>query len=215
MLKHLTGHFSTYFSAIIAIALMMVPVSISSPDEIPVEQEGPDDGRVVIESIAPERIGGQAYRLVYRVNVPIATYWKFKTDFNNTFLLSNKFIRDHRFLGQKGDIAITETQYTYRPDVFFRWETRLLPQRFRLTFSLLNPDVCKQKYHHGYIQMESEGEKTRVTQVAFFDFWGAAFWAINPWRGGMRDFLSHTARWEQATAVRLKDRYHEEKNAEK
>ena len=214
MLKNLTGHFSIYLAAIIATALTTGRVSLSWPDETPAEQEGPGNGGVVIERIAPEGIGGQAYRLVYRVNVPIYTFWKFKTDFNNTFLITNKFIRNHRFIGQNGDIAITETQYTYRPDVFFRWQTRLLPQRFRLTFSLLNPEACKQKYHHGYIQLKSEGKTTQVTQVAYFDFWGAAFWAYNPWQGGMQDFLSYTASWEQATAMRLKDRYHEEKNAE-
>ena len=215
MLKNLTGHCSIYLAAIIATALLTGHVSISSPDDISADHERPGNGGVVIERIAPERIGGQGYQLVYRVNVPISTYWKFKTDFNNSFLISNKFILDHRFIGQNGNIAITETQYTYRPDVFFRWQTRLLPERFRLAFSLLNPGACKQKYHHGYIQLESEGKTTRVTQVAYFDFWGATFWVYNPWRGGMQDFLSYTARWEQATAIRLKNRYQEEKNAKK
>jgi hypothetical protein len=158
----------------------------------------------------PERVGGNAYRLVYRVNVPIAVYWKFKTDFDNSFLIENKFINDHHFISQNGNIIITETRYTYQPDVSFKWQTNLFPKQFRLVFSLLNPQECRQKYHHGYIQLESEGKYTRVTQVANFDFWGATFWVYNPWSGGMQDFLSYTARWEQAIAVRLKDRYHKE-----
>ena len=71
------------------------------------------------------------------------------------------------------------------------------------------------KYHHGYIQLESEGKNTRLTQVAYFDFGGATRWAYHPWRGGMQDFLSCTARWEQATVLRFKDRYHEKKDTDK
>jgi len=212
-LKYPTGLLCIAVITIIATVLLTCHVSISSPDEISARKASPENGQVEIERIAPERIGGNGYRLVYRVNVPISTYWKFKTDFNNTFLISNKFIRGHRFISQNGNIAITETQYTYQPDVFFRWQTRLFPEHFRLAFSLSNPEQCKQKYHHGYIQLESEGKDTRVTQVAYFDFWGATFWAYNPWRGGMQDFLSYTARWEQATVVRLKDRYDEKYNS--
>lgn len=181
----------------------------SAPGQNPARQAGPENTMLSIERITPERIGGQAYKLVYRVNVPIAVFWKFKTDFDNAFLIENKFIRDHRFISQDGNIAITEDQYTNGPDGFFRWQTTLSPAAFRLDFILLNPEQCRQKYHHGYIQLESEGKATRVTQVANFDFWGATLWAYNPWRGGMRDFLSYTARWEQATILRLKDRYHE------
>jgi hypothetical protein len=30
-----------------------------------------------------------------------------------------------------------------------------------------------------------------------------------PWKGGMKDFLSYTARWEQETVLQLKDHYDE------
>ncbi len=186
--------------------LMTCQKSLSARDEP--TQSGP----VHIQRIAPERFGGNAYRLVYRVDVPVAVYWKFKTDFDNSFLIDNKFIIDHRLISQNGQIAITETQYTYRPKNYFRWQTRLFPERFRLEFKLLNPEQCNQKYHHGYIQLEPQGKTTRVTQVAYFDFWGATFWVYNPWSGGMQDFLSYTARWEQATVVRLKDQYNEKNN---
>lgn len=46
-----------------------------------------------------------------------------------------------------------------------------------------------------------------MTQVAYFDFWGASFGVHYPWKGDMRDFLSYTAKWEQAIALRLKNRY--------
>jgi len=208
-LKYQTRHLTIALAIVLVTVLLTFQRSLSALDEIA------ETGQVTIERIAPERIGGHGYRLIYRVNVPITTYWKFKTDFDNAFLITNKFIRNHHFISQNGNIAITETQYTYQPDLFFRWQTTIYPERFRLAFSLLNPQQCKQNYHHGYIQLEPEGTKTRVTQVAYFDFWGATFWAYNPWKGGMQDFLSYTARWEQTTVVRLKDRYHEEKNAEK
>lgn len=166
----------------------------------------------MIKRTMPERKGGQGYRLVYRVNVPIAVFWKFKTDFDNAFLTENKYIRDHRFITRDGNIAITENKYTNGPDVFFRWQTKISPEVFRLDFILLNPQQCKQKYHYGYIQLESENKVTRVTQVVYFDFLGAFFWAYYPWKGGMKDFLSYTAKWEQATALRLKDRYHEKED---
>lgn len=215
MLKNLPVYIRHYRTAIMGTILLTCLASISSPDEIPAGNQGPGNDQVVIERIAPEHLGGHGYKLIYRVNVPISTYWKFKTDFNNTFLISNKFILTHRFIWKNNNFAITETQYTYQPGVFFRWQTHMFPDRFRLEFNLLNSKQCRQKYHYGYIQLEPEGKKTLVTQVAYFDFWGATFWAFNPLKGGMKDFLSYTAKWEQTTAVQFKDRYHEEKNKRK
>jgi hypothetical protein len=163
----------------------------------------------VVEKIEPEKSHGHGYRLVYDVQMPIAAYWKFKTDFNNTFLIRNKYIRDHRFISQNGLIAITENKYSYGPDVYFRWQTTLAPEQFRLNFVLLNPEACQQKYHYGTIALDPVDGGTRVTQVAYFDFWGASFWAHYPWKGGMKDFLSYTARWEQETVLQLKDHYDE------
>ena len=68
-----------------------------------------------------------------------------------------------------------------------------------------------QKYHYGHIQLEPVPEGTRVTQVAYFDFWGASIWANYPWSGGMKDFLSYTARWEQETVLRLRGQYDDNK----
>lgn len=167
-----------------------------------------DTDEILIERIKPAQGGGHAYRLTYHVNLPIRTFWKFKTDFDNTFVVENKFIRAHRFVMRSGDMVITEDKYTYGPDVFFRWRTTLATKHFRLDFVLLNPEECNQAYHYGHIQLEPDGAGTRVIQVAYFDFFGAAVWAYYPWAGGMKALLMYTARWEQATAKRLETRYH-------
>jgi hypothetical protein len=195
--------------------LLIGDFSISPGAPIPGSRRHKAVDTISIHRITPARPGGQGYRLVYHVNVPVAVYWRFKTDFDNNFLVENKYIRDHRYISRKGNTVITEDKYTDGPDVYFIWQTRLDPRRLRLDFKLLNPKACKEKYHYGHIQIQAEGAGTRVTQVAYFDFWGASFWAYYPWQGGMRDFLVNTARWEQATAVRLKDRYEHKDRSDK
>jgi hypothetical protein len=201
------------WSAFIAVTLLWtIRGSISAFEDVPDGQASRQYDRVDIKSIAPERTGGHGYQLVYHVNVPIDIYWKFKTDFDNQFLIENEYIRDHRFVSKTDGTAITENRYQYGPDVFFRWRTHLFPDRYRLDFILLNPESCRQKYHFGHIQLTAEGQFTRVTQIAYFDFWGAAFWVHYPWMGGMKDFLTYTAKWEQATILRLMDHYREPAN---
>ena len=51
------------------------------------------------------------------------------------------------------------------------------------------------------------GESTKVTHVAYFDFFGATLWVHYPWGGGMLDFLEYTAQWEQRTILQLKNNY--------
>jgi hypothetical protein len=165
---------------------------------------------VFIYQLAPDKRGGKAYKLVYPVEVPIDVFWKFKTDFDNDFLVKNKYIRKHNFISQNGNTFITEDKYTHGPDVYFRWQTTVFPETYRLDFVLLNPKQCRQKFHYGYIQLESIAEGTRVTQVAYFDFWGVSLWTNYPWRGGMKDFLSYTAHWEQETILHLEGRYDRE-----
>ena len=162
---------------------------------------------VLIQAINPDPRGGKAYRLEYRVDVPEHVYWAFKTDFDNDFLEDNRFIKAHRFLSRSGNTVVTETRYTNGPEAFFRWQTTLHPERRRLEFLLLNPQVCGQRFHYGSIQMEADGGGTRVTQVAYFDFPGILLWFFNPWRGGMKAFLTYTASWEQKTVLRLQNRY--------
>jgi hypothetical protein len=121
--------------------------------------------------------------------------------------VTNKYIREHRFISQSDNTVITENKYTNTPDVFFRWGTSMFPAAYRLDFVLLNPQECDQKFHYGSIQFEVANEGTRVTQTAYFDFWGVSLWAYNPFGGGMIDFLRYTARWEQEIILRLKHRY--------
>jgi hypothetical protein len=163
--------------------------------------------RVSVHQIEPDQRGGKAYRLTYLVQVPIDVYWRFKTDFDNDFLLNNKYIREHQFISRTGDTVVTEDKYANAPDVFFKWQTTVHKDLHKLEFVLLNPGQCGQKFHYGFIQMESAAEGTLVTQVAYFDFWGASLWADYPWGGGMVDFLIYTARWEQGIILDLKDRY--------
>jgi hypothetical protein len=138
-------------------------------------------------------------------------YWRFKTDFDNDFLVTNRYIREHRFISRSGNTVITEDKYTNVPGVIFKWKTTVFKQIHRLNFVLMNPKECRQKYHYGHIQIEPATERTRVTQVAYFDFWGASLWANYPWGGGMKDFLSYTAQWEQETVLILSDLYYEKK----
>jgi len=171
----------------------------SRPDE--------SENEITIDRLKPDSRGGKAYKLVYLVKAPIDVYWKFKTDFDNHFLVTNKYIREHHFISRNKTTVITENKYTNAPDVFFRWQTTVFPAMHHLDFVLLNPESCEQKFHYGSIQLEAVKAGTRVTQTAYFDFWGVSLWALNPFGGGMRDFLEYTARWEQETVLQVKDRY--------
>ena len=168
--------------------------------------------QVSIYHLAPEIRGGEAYKLVYLVHVPMDVYWKFKTDFDNDFLVTNKYIRGHKFISRSGNTVVTEDKYTHVPGVIFRWKTEVFSEIHRLDFVLINPNQCGQKYHYGHIQIEPVKEGTRVTQLAYFDFWGASLWANYPWGGGMNDFLLYTAHWEQETVLKLRYRYYDEKS---
>jgi hypothetical protein len=174
--------------------------------------QGPDKQKLLADKIyiyklKLEHKSGSGYKLVYLVDVPLEVYWRFKTDFENDFLLSNKYIKFHRFVNRQKNLIITEDEYSYQRGKIFRWQTTVMPDDYRLIFKLLNPEACDQKYHHGYIQLESFESKTKVTQIAYFDFFGVTFWANYPFYGGMYHFLKYTARWEQETILKLKDRY--------
>jgi len=184
-----------------------LPISYSAATQNEQNPSGSDD--ISIYQIAPDRRGGKAYKLVYLVGAQIDVFWRFKTDFDNNFLVENKYIQEHHFITRNGNKVITEDKYTNGPDVVFRWQTTVFPQAKRLDFVLLNPEQCRQKFHYGYIQLKPVPEGTQVTQVAYFDFLGSSLWANYPWGGGMKDFLSYTAYWEQKTILDLKNRYHD------
>lgn len=150
-----------------------------------------------------ERAHGRGFKLEYLVNAPLEQFWKYKTNFDNALLHGNKFIVSHRLVRREDILVITETEYTYKPKAVFNWQTTVFPERHLLEYTLLNPKECGQEYHYGYIQLEAEGTGTRVTHVAYFDFFGVSFWVNYPFKGGMTQFLKYTAQWEQQLAAEL------------
>jgi hypothetical protein len=206
-LTYLTRQLFFLLTLIFWMATLFLDLSISYSADVQNGQKRSGDDEVFIYQIASDKRGGKAYKLVYLVRASIYSCWKFKTDFSNDFLEKNKYILKHKFISQNGNTVITEDKYTNNPDVYFRWQTTVSAEAHRLDFVLLNPEQCRQKYHYGHIQLESVAQGTRITQVAYFDFWGASLWANYPWRGGMKEFLSYTAHWEQETILHLRDRY--------
>ena len=191
-LKPMPPSFVVFSSMMILAAILLFPLSMSHSADLQHKPDSPGMAKIFIDQITPDKRGGKAYKLVYFVNVPMDVYWRFKTDFDNRFLIKNQYVREHHFIEQNADKVITEDKYANGPDVYFRWQTTVFPQRKRLEFVLLNPKQCDQRFHYGYIQLKSLPEGTRVTQVAYFDFWGSSLWTAWPWGGGMKDFLSYT-----------------------
>ncbi len=210
-------HIHRFTWVILAQCLMALPfVALEAPAQEANEAELLN-GKAFIRKLPPQHKddGGKGYELVYVVDAPRDAYWAFKTDFDNDFLITNKFINAHRLVSQVDNIAVTEDifsedLYSHKPNAKFRWQTTLFPAQYRLDFKLLNPAECGQKFHHGSIQLEpagASGQKTKVTQTAYFDFFGVSFWVNYPWYGGMKYFLTYTAHWEQTTVYRLKSNY--------
>jgi hypothetical protein len=164
-------------------------------------------GKPFIYKLRPQRPEGRGYKLIYVVDAPRDIFWKFKTDFDNDFLTTNAYIDLHRFVSRRKNIVITENAYSNKTGTTFRWQTTVKPDQYRLEFLLMNPEKCGQKYHYGYIQLDDMDHKTMVTQVAYFDFFGAFFWVNYPFYGGMSDFLKYTASWEQQVILKLMDTY--------
>jgi hypothetical protein len=162
---------------------------------------------IVITRLKDATKGGHGYRLRYTVPVALHTYWNFKTDFDSDYLLTNRYITHHEFIAREQNRVITQNAYSYRPRVWFRWRTTVHSDALRLDFHLLNPEECGQKFHYGFIQVEGLGDRTRVTQVAYFDFFGASIWSHFPGMGGMHDMLQYMARWEQRITQKLESRY--------
>jgi hypothetical protein len=150
---------------------------------------------------------GHAYRMEYRVAVPIETFWNFKTDFQGHFLSSSKQIRQNRFVRRQGNVVWTEVSYTSLPGSAFLWETRVDASQHRLEFELVNAEAIGHRFHRGTIELHRDAGGTRVVQTAFFDFRGASLWVYYPWQGGMKSFLRSMAIWERQTAVNLQNQY--------
>lgn len=185
-------------------------IAISHSGDAETVEASPAGGRLrqaTLSAIRPHAHGGRAYRLVYYAEVPVEVFWRFKTDFKNDFLTTNRYILSHRFVSRNVNTVVTETKYKNAPDVYFRWKTTLHPSSHRLEYMLLNPKECGQKFNFGHITLESVGSYTRVTHVTYFDFFGAFFWVNFPGNWGMKTFLHYTASWEQETILRLKSIY--------
>lgn len=164
-------------------------------------------GEPFIYRIEPDARGGQAYKLVYIVHVPIDVLWRFKTDFHGGFIETNKYIKEQRVIRQEENLVTIENRLSNKPGSKFRWRNILYPKKYRLEFVLENPEQCGQRFHYGYFQLEPVGSYTKVSHAAYFDFFGATIWALYPWEGGMSAFLDYIARWEQKTILKVKDEY--------
>lgn len=188
----------------------IIIAAIGFPSVIPAAEPSREqayESDPVITKTRPEGKAGRGYKLIYFINAPIDAVWRFKTHFENQSLMDNKFINSHRLVSRDQNEVVTETEYSNKPREKFRWQTTLLPEQRLLKFVLLNPEECGQKYHHGYIQLEAVGNRTRVTQVAHFNFFGVSFWVNYPFKGGMSQFLKYTAEWEQYAVLDALENY--------
>ena len=199
--KHLAIHAQIFISAVI-LSLMNLPANVLANDA-PAVNPLP----IQIDRIPSPYPGGYAYRIAYRMPVPLHVCWRFKTDFDNDFLLHNSIIDTHRLLRRTANGAVTETVYKAAPGKRFIWETNTDVRNHRMTFRLINPRSAGQDYHYGIIRMVAVGGHTLIIQQAYFDFAGAGLWVHYPWDGGMRDILKTTVRWEQETVNQLQLAY--------
>ena len=165
-------------------------------------------GEPFIYRIDPEARGGEAYKLVYIVPVPIEIFWRFKTDFHGAFIQTNKYVKEQRVIREEQNLVIIENRLSIKPESRFRWRNTLHPNNYRLDFVLENQEQCGQRFHYGHFQLEPLGSNTKVSHAAYFDFFGSSLWAQYPWKGGMQPFLDYIARWEQKTILLLKQNYH-------
>ena len=163
--------------------------------------------RISLDMVQADPRGGYGYKLQYYVPVPLDSFWQFKTDFSADFLLTSDELIGHRLIRKTGNGVITENRYASAPELKFLWETTVFPEQFRLVFRLLNASDCRHAFHYGVIQLKAAGDFTQVTQVAYFDFFGASFWVRYPWQGGMKKTLTSVARWEQNAALEFGMRY--------
>jgi hypothetical protein len=183
-----------------AIVIAASALTSATPAAEPTQKQDFESDPILIK-LRPEGTAGRGYKLIYLIDAPVDVVWRFKTNFDNQALLSNKYISSHRVIGRNQNGVVTENEYSNKPKLKFKWQTTLFPDQHLLNYVLLNPDECGQKYHHGSIQLEAVGNRTRVTQIAYFNFFGVSFWAGYPFKGGMSHFLKYTAAWEQKAVL--------------
>jgi hypothetical protein len=144
-------------------------LSAQSPTVEPSEEKL-STGEPFIYRIAPDARGGEAYKLVYLVPVPIDVFWKFKTYFHGDFIETNKYVKNQRVLREEQNVVIIENRLSNKPDSKFRWRNILYPNRYRLDFVLENPEQCGQRFYYGHFKLEPLGSYTKVSHAAYFDF---------------------------------------------
>ncbi|MCJ7830409.1 MAG: hypothetical protein MUP74_03380 [Desulfobacterales bacterium] len=204
--RQLTLICAGFLGLCLATAVSSPPPDKHAPGTVFVPGPDPAVG-ALITPLEPEARGGEAYRLVYRVDVPVEVLWRFKTDFSGNLFSRNRYIQENRLIRREENAVITEQKLSATPGVTYRWRTTLSPGTYRLDFELLNPVACGQKFHYGFIQLQGRGASTQVTQVAYFDFFGAYLWANFPWKGGMTSFLNYFVRWERETVHEMREQY--------
>jgi hypothetical protein len=160
--------------------------------------------KMTLETIAPHADTGYGYKLQYYIFAPLDISWSFKTDFDSNLLLTSDELIGHRLVKAAGNSVITENRYASAPGLRFLWKTVVIDEQYRMEFELLNPEECRHDFHFGSIQLSPDGEFTKVTQIAYFDFTGASLWVKYPWYGGMEDTLTQMVEWEQATIQRYR-----------
>lgn len=204
MLKGISRFKLNDILAAIVFAVSVLPFGAFATE--PTQQQDFDSDPILVR-LRPEDKAGRGYKLVYLIDAPVDVVWGFKTGFDNLHLLSNKYIDSHRLISRNQNEAVTENEYSNKPKMKFKWQTTLFPDQRLLNYVLLNPEECDQKYHHGYIQLEAVGNQTRVTQVAYFNFFGVSFWVGYPFKGGMSNFLKYTVAWEQTAVLKAAGNY--------
>jgi len=192
---------NTLFLATLAIIMMLTVPAQADTETMPV------DKRITIETVFPDADNGFGYVLEYYVAARIEAVWLFKTDFNSEVLMTNDELIGHRLVRSVGDSVITENRYATAPGLAFLWRTTKVPDEFKLTFELLNPEECRHEYHYGSIQLSPAGNHTKVSQTAYFNFKGASLWVRYPWYGGMQSTLTQVVKWEQKMASEYRREY--------
>lgn len=192
---------NTLFFAALVTIMMLTLTAHAEPETMPM------DKRISIEKVFPDANGGFGYILEYYVPAPIEAVWRFKTDFDSEILLTNDELVGHRLVKSVGNSVITENKYATAPGLMFLWQTTTIPDEFKLTFTLLNPEACRHDFHSGSIQLSPAGGHTKITQIANFNFRGASLWVKYPWYGGMKSTLTKVAKWEQKLAPEYKQQY--------
>jgi len=61
----------------------------------------------IVNRIKLEKRGGEGFKLIYPVPVPVDVFWRFKTDFHGNLLLSNRYIQEHRLIQESDNVTVT------------------------------------------------------------------------------------------------------------